>query len=214
MPRPPGRAVGDHRRRRSEDRSPTTTCIAEGMDEHRFCTDEHGPRGRWVWCGRAQRLPRLHRSRHAVVVGGEVPPAHRRRSGGIWHDMNEPTSIALLGDPTLPRSHPPPLRRPGWRPRRGPQPLRVAHEPRRVRRPARRPQPNARPFIVSRSGWAGMQRWAWNWTGDVASTLGVDAPADRHRGRARPFGGPVLGIRHRRLQRTSPTTSCTCAGCR
>ncbi|HEY5026113.1 MAG TPA: glycoside hydrolase family 31 protein [Acidimicrobiales bacterium] len=30
--------------------------------------------------------------------------------------------------------------------------------------------PQRRPFIVSRSGWAGMQRWAWNWTGDVSST--------------------------------------------
>ena len=65
-------------------------------------------------------------------------------------------------------------------------------------RPAR---PERRPFIVSRSGWAGMQRWAWNWTGDAASTwesmrqqiatvvgLGLS-------------GVPVLGVRHRRLQR-------------
>jgi alpha-glucosidase len=30
--------------------------------------------------------------------------------------------------------------------------------------------PERRPFIVSRSGWAGSQRYAWNWTGDVEST--------------------------------------------
>ena len=30
--------------------------------------------------------------------------------------------------------------------------------------------PDRRPWIVSRAGWAGMQRYAWNWTGDVGTS--------------------------------------------
>lgn len=30
--------------------------------------------------------------------------------------------------------------------------------------------PQQRPWILSRSGWAGMQRYAWNWTGDVGGS--------------------------------------------
>ncbi|HEY9599128.1 MAG TPA: TIM-barrel domain-containing protein, partial [Cyanophyceae cyanobacterium] len=31
-------------------------------------------------------------------------------------------------------------------------------------------QPQVRPFIVSRAGWAGLQRYAWTWTGDIECT--------------------------------------------
>jgi alpha-glucosidase len=31
-------------------------------------------------------------------------------------------------------------------------------------------QPDKRHWLITRSGWAGLQRYAWNWTGDVAST--------------------------------------------
>ncbi|HEX3947435.1 MAG TPA: glycoside hydrolase family 31 protein, partial [Acidimicrobiales bacterium] len=31
-------------------------------------------------------------------------------------------------------------------------------------------RPDRRPFVLSRAGWAGLQRWAWNWTGDVESS--------------------------------------------
>ncbi|HEY9806863.1 MAG TPA: TIM-barrel domain-containing protein [Candidatus Obscuribacterales bacterium] len=31
-------------------------------------------------------------------------------------------------------------------------------------------RPEKRPFIVSRAGWAGLQRYAWTWTGDVEYT--------------------------------------------
>jgi len=83
--------------------------------------------------------------------------------------MNEPASISLLGDPTLPLST-----RHAFDGRGGDHGEghnlygllmnRAGHEG------LSRTQPERRPFIVSRSGWAGMQRWAWNWTGDVAST--------------------------------------------
>jgi alpha-glucosidase len=31
-------------------------------------------------------------------------------------------------------------------------------------------QPDRRPWILSRSGWAGLQRFAWNWTGDIETS--------------------------------------------
>lgn len=31
-------------------------------------------------------------------------------------------------------------------------------------------RPDSRPFIISRSGWAGLQRYGWTWTGDTVST--------------------------------------------
>ena len=88
---------------------------------------------------------------------------------GLWHDMNEPTSIALAGDPTLPRSTPHDLEG------RGGTHL-EAHNvygldmDRAGWEGARRARPDRRPFVVSRAGWAGVQRWAWIWTGDAEST--------------------------------------------
>jgi alpha-glucosidase len=88
---------------------------------------------------------------------------------GIWHDMNEPTSISLLGDPSLPLSTRHDFDGRGGDHGEGHNLYgllmnRAGHEGLSASHPERRP------FIVSRSGWAGMQRWAWNWTGDVAST--------------------------------------------
>jgi alpha-glucosidase len=34
-------------------------------------------------------------------------------------------------------------------------------------------RPERRPFVLSRSGWAGLQRWAWNWTADIESSWGA-----------------------------------------
>jgi alpha-glucosidase len=33
----------------------------------------------------------------------------------------------------------------------------------------RKRKPESRPFILSRSGWAGLQKYAWTWTGDTGS---------------------------------------------
>ncbi len=83
--------------------------------------------------------------------------------------MNEPTSIALLGDPTLPLATRHHFDGRGGDHAEGHNLYgllmnRAGFEGLRAARPERRP------FVVSRSGWAGMQRWAWNWTGDVSST--------------------------------------------
>ena len=88
---------------------------------------------------------------------------------GVWHDMNEPTSITLWGDRTLPRGTRHAAEGRGGDHREchnvyGLLMNRAGWEAQQAARPDRRP------FLVSRSGWAGMQRWGWNWTGDVESS--------------------------------------------
>lgn len=88
---------------------------------------------------------------------------------GIWHDMNEPAAMAAWGDLTLPEtsrhdfdgrpgSHLEAhniygllMNQAGW------ESLKAF-------------DPGRRPWLLSRSGWAGSQRYAWHWTADVEST--------------------------------------------
>lgn len=84
---------------------------------------------------------------------------------GVWHDMNEPAAFVIWGDPTLP--------------------LRAQHslgahqcfhnvyallEAQAAFKAFQDLRPEKRPFILSRSGCAGIQRYAWTWTGDVESS--------------------------------------------
>ncbi|TXL85943.1 glycoside hydrolase family 31 protein [Streptomyces sp. IB2014 016-6] len=87
---------------------------------------------------------------------------------GVWHDMNEPVSFAPFGGGTLPRSARHVLDGRGGD-------HREAHNVYGLTMAAagyeglRRLRPQERPFLFSRSGWAGMQRYGGTWSGDVAS---------------------------------------------
>jgi alpha-glucosidase len=88
---------------------------------------------------------------------------------GVWHDMNEPSGFVAFGDPSLPL--------PTRHSLEGSQgDHRTAHNlygllmNRAGYEALTKLQPDRRPFILSRSGSAGSQRYAWNWTGDTAST--------------------------------------------
>ncbi|MFH8619677.1 glycoside hydrolase family 31 protein [Streptomyces sp. NPDC017979] len=87
---------------------------------------------------------------------------------GVWHDMNEPVSFAPFGDMTLPRSARHALEGRGGDHREahnvyGLTMARAGYEA------LRRLRPQERPFLFSRSGWVGMQRYGGTWSGDVAS---------------------------------------------
>jgi len=148
---------------------PDYDVFSEGRDQHRFCTDPHGHLVEGVvWPGRSvfpdftdPGTRSWWARKYRLLTDAGV--------AGIWHDMNEPTSIALLGDPTLPTSTRHHFDGRGGDHAEGHNLYgllmnRAGYEG------LRDAAGDARPFIVSRSGWAGMQRWAWNWTGDVAST--------------------------------------------
>ncbi len=87
---------------------------------------------------------------------------------GFWNDMNEPTAFAAWGDRSLP------LCTQHDMDGRGGNHL-EAHNlygllmARAGFEGLRRLRPDARPILISRSGWAGLQRYAWHWTGDNLS---------------------------------------------
>ncbi|MEV5613258.1 glycoside hydrolase family 31 protein [Streptomyces sp. NPDC052225] len=87
---------------------------------------------------------------------------------GFWLDMNEPASFAAFGDTTLPRSA-----RHALDGRGGDH--REAHNvyglcmARACYDGMRELQPRQRPFVLSRSGWVGMQRYGGAWPGDGAT---------------------------------------------
>jgi alpha-glucosidase len=91
---------------------------------------------------------------------------------GIWHDMNEPSSFAAWGDKSLPTSTQHDMDGRGGD-------HQEAHNlygllMNRTGYEALHNKPlGKRPWILSRSGWAGSQRYAWCWTGDIASTWGA-----------------------------------------
>ena len=88
---------------------------------------------------------------------------------GFWHDMNEPVSFSAWGDTSLPHTT---IHDMDGRPGNHLE----AHNiygflmNKAGYDALRKLRPDNRPWLVTRSGWAGLQRYAWNWTGDVAST--------------------------------------------
>lgn len=82
---------------------------------------------------------------------------------GIWNDMNEPAAFKLPNK-TLPLDA-----------RQGPYShaevhnLYGYHMAQATYEGLKRLQPNKRPFVLTRSGCPGIQRYAWVWTGDNAS---------------------------------------------
>lgn len=87
---------------------------------------------------------------------------------GVWHDMNEPAAFAAWGDPTLPRNARHAMEGRGGDHVEGHN-LYALLEARAGHEALRQMRPEARPWILSRSGYAGLQRYAWNWTGDNES---------------------------------------------
>ncbi|WP_327292564.1 glycoside hydrolase family 31 protein [Streptomyces sp. NBC_01198] len=87
---------------------------------------------------------------------------------GVWHDMNEPVSFAAFGDATLPRSarHALDGRGGDHREAHNVYALTMARAGYEGLCELR---PEQRPFLFSRSGWAGMQRYGGTWSGDVAT---------------------------------------------
>ncbi len=89
--------------------------------------------------------------------------------GGFWHDMNEPAAFIAWGDRSLPKVAQHFMEGRGGDHREahnvyGLLQAEAAYESLCKYRPHRRP------FIVSRAGWAGLQRYAWMWTGDIECT--------------------------------------------
>ncbi|GGT20317.1 glycoside hydrolase family 31 protein [Streptomyces chromofuscus] len=120
-----------------------------------------------VWPGEVV-YPDFTHARVRTWWGGLYEERLTQGFSGFWHDMNEPTSFAAFGEPTLPRSA-----RHGLEERGGDH--REAHNvyglcmARAGYEGLRELSPRHRPFLFSRSGWVGMQRFGGTWSGDVAT---------------------------------------------
>ncbi len=101
--------------------------------------------------------------------GDQYPFLVNMGIAGFWHDMNEPTSFSAWGDMTLPLSTRHDMDGTGGDHRAGHN-LYALLMNRSAYEALRKIRPDSRPWIFTRSAWAGIQRYAWNWTGDIQSS--------------------------------------------
>jgi alpha-glucosidase len=115
---------------------------------------------------------------------------------GYWHDMNEPTVFTAWGDSSLPLSTCHKMDGRMGDHREGHN-LYGLYMNQAGYEAIRKLQPEKRPFLLSRSGWAGMQKVAWNWTGDIDSSweaLRQTVPTVLGLGCSGiPYSGPDIG---------------------
>jgi alpha-glucosidase len=147
---------------------PGNTVYDSGLAEDAFVRDGSGRLVRGVaWPGESV-YPDFTHARVRKWWGGLYEERLAQGFAGFWHDMNEPTSFTAFGESTLPRSA-----RHSLEGRGGDH--REAHNvyalgmARAAYEGLRELDPQERPFLFSRSGWAGMQRYGGTWSGDVAT---------------------------------------------
>jgi alpha-glucosidase len=141
----------------------------EGLTQSAFLVDTEGtPVKAPVWPGWCA-FPDFGQPKTRTWWGKHYAILLNAGISGFWHDMNEPATFPAWGDPTLPGT--------------------TMHHLENIRddhlaghnlygllmnmagyQALRKLSTDHRPWILSRSGWAGNQRFAWNWTGDVNSS--------------------------------------------
>ncbi|MER6156528.1 glycoside hydrolase family 31 protein [Streptomyces sp. NPDC001868] len=120
-----------------------------------------------VWPGESV-FPDFTRARTRAWWGGLYEERLAQGFAGFWHDMNEPTSFTAFGENTLPRSVRHDLEGRGGDHREAHNVYALCMA-RAGYEGLRGLVPEERPFVFSRSGWAGMQRYGGTWSGDVAT---------------------------------------------
>jgi alpha-glucosidase len=175
---------------------PGDALYASGTSEDVFVRDASGSVFRGAgWPGDVV-FPDFTHARVRAWWGGLYEERLRQGFAGFWHDLDEPTSFAAFGEPTLPRSA-----RHSLEGREGDH--REAHNvyalcmARAGYEGLRTLTQRERPFLVSRSGWAGMQRYGGAWSPDVATGWpGLRASLARVLGLGLcgvPYAGPDVG---------------------
>ncbi|MFD0313642.1 glycoside hydrolase family 31 protein [Streptomyces flavalbus] len=148
--------------------APGNAVYDSGVAEDAFVRDASGRLVRGVvWPGEAV-YPDFTHARVREWWGGLYAERLGQGFSGFWHDMNEPTSFNAFGETTLPRSARHSLEGRGGDHREahnvyGLCMARAGYEG------LRRLVPEERPFVFSRSGWIGMQRYGGTWSGDVGT---------------------------------------------
>ncbi|MEV7130399.1 glycoside hydrolase family 31 protein [Streptomyces sp. NPDC093260] len=147
---------------------PGNAVFEAGSAEDAFVRDASGSVVRGVARPGEVVFPDFTHARVREWWGGLYEERIAQGFSGFWHDMNEPTSFAAFGETTLPRSARHALEGRGGDHREAHNVYalcmaRAGYEGVRER------VPEERPFVFSRSGWAGMQRYGGTWSGHVAT---------------------------------------------
>lgn len=141
----------------------------DGLKQDAYCKLPNGrPMSSVVWPGWVN-FPDFTDPKVRSWWGAYFPRLLDQGIAGIWHDMNEPATFAPWGDKTFPLPTRHVLERQGGDHLTGHnlyalQMNRAGFEALQKHRPERRP------WILSRAGYAGGQRYAWNWTGDIETS--------------------------------------------
>ncbi|WP_328441632.1 glycoside hydrolase family 31 protein [Streptomyces sp. NBC_00444] len=148
--------------------APGNAVYDSGSDEGAFVRDASGGLVRGVaWPGETV-YPDFTHARVRAWWGRLYEERLAQGFTGFWHDMNEPVAFTAFGESTLPRSARHDLDGRGGDHREAHNVYalcmaQAAYEGLRAL------APKERPFLFSRSGWAGMQRYGGTWSGDVAT---------------------------------------------
>jgi alpha-glucosidase len=167
-----------------------------GTDADAFVREASGRLVRGVVRGGESVFPDFTHAGVRAWWGGLYEERLKQGFAGFWHDMDEPTSFAAFGEPTLPRSARHALEGAGGDHREAHNVYalcmaRAAYEG------LRDLVPGERPFLFSRSGWAGMQRYGGAWSGEVVGGWpGLRASLSMVMGLGLcgvPYSGPDIG---------------------
>ena len=150
-------------------KDPTYPIYRSGVVGRHFCTTPdgkvyHAP----VWPG-LSAFPDFTDPQTRQWWGAQYKPLLEVSIAGFWNDMNEPAIFTNGGDSTLPGPIRHSLEGRGGDHREahnlyGMQMVRASRDGLLAQ------QPDTRPVIITRAGWAGVQRYATSWTGDNEST--------------------------------------------
>jgi alpha-glucosidase len=169
----------------------------EARAQRRFCTFAGGRKPSWgvVWPGWAG-YPDFTDPDTRRWWGDQYRALTGLGLDGFWHDMCEPIGISLIGGSSPPLATHHAMEGRGGNHVEGHNVYgllmaRAGYEG------LRRIRPDRRPFLLSRSGWAGLQRWSWTWTGDTETswrTLAQTVPTVLGLGLSGvPYSGPDVG---------------------
>jgi len=168
----------------------------ECIEKDLLCTLPDGSAAEGVvWPGKSI-FPDFTNPRTRVWWAKQYEELFKCGISGLWHDMNEPTSFKIWGKPSLPTSV-----RHNMEGRKGDH--LEAHNLYGLLmcqaglQAFKQHRPGIRPWILTRSGWAGIQRYAWSWTADtktcwnnlrqsLRTVLGLTLSGQ-------PYSGPDIG---------------------
>lgn len=147
---------------------PMFDVLKRGIEADAFVKDADGKQDFLgeVWPG-AARFPDFLNARSRAWWGDEQKALLDAGVAGFWNDMNEPANFARPDKTLAPDAL--------HRTESGPRPHAEVHNlygmtmAQASREGALRHRPDERPFVITRAGYAGIQRHALVWTGDNSS---------------------------------------------